>query len=572
MVSHPSILGQDSGDRDHHQAVSDEVPVIIVPIHGPVSEKPTPPPGVWCKKRNFILALAIPFVLACTFRVFLTEHNMEMPALPVIQRVVDVNGPPIDLPDGHTMATLQQQQPQQSSSYNNPLRNAPTNSFSRSAMAKMEDNQQTLPVVIDRGEVIPAGVGGKKLSAAEALLCRDSVINYVINATNGKDECTGLQKAFDETCSQEEEQQEEDNLRAEDQNEIWLGKDAENNNYGGRRRRLTTTINTRQPKQERRKRRHQFSSYKGFRQELEAFKHKAKQDMYWVMEFIPGVFRPKFFAEEKVFRAYRKLKRRETAIANRRRRILLKRKGLSNTIRRQLELFEAAPGEEMEDDDESNGEKAEDDDGGDGDTQDDDDNTSTNSTSHDENPETEAPVVTQPKPHTILSLPTGHTHVSAKTLEKTLLLQQEDKVLSQVKKAVNATVNATKIDPKEDAAASAKAMADTNELVAAVLNDPTSIEARACCASILNVYHENCNVDAEEEISDKRLFIVVLIMAFCGMVKSLIRHFKIRWLPEAAGCILVGVASGYAASYFPHQDFSFDGNWFLRILVPPIGK
>jgi hypothetical protein len=29
-------------------------------------------------------------------------------------------------------------------------------------------------------------------------------------------------------------------------------------------------------------------------------------------------------------------------------------------------------------------------------------------------------------------------------------------------------------------------------------------------------------------------------MACCGVVKSLIRHFRILWLPEAAGCILVG--------------------------------
>jgi NhaP-type Na+/H+ or K+/H+ antiporter len=30
------------------------------------------------------------------------------------------------------------------------------------------------------------------------------------------------------------------------------------------------------------------------------------------------------------------------------------------------------------------------------------------------------------------------------------------------------------------------------------------------------------------------------------------------------------VLSGYALDFFPHHDISFDGNWFLRILVPPI--
>ena len=119
-------------------------------------------------------------------------------------------------------------------------------------------------------------------------------------------------------------------------------------------------------------------------------------------------------------------------------------------------------------------------------------------------------------------------------------MKQEDKVISSLIKAAGNMTNATKNEAQMDADKSSKAMSDTNTLVEAVLNDPTSIEARTCCASIMNVYHENCNTDAEEEISDKRLFMVVLVMAFCGMTKSLIRHFKIRWLPEAAGCILVG--------------------------------
>jgi NhaP-type Na+/H+ or K+/H+ antiporter len=30
------------------------------------------------------------------------------------------------------------------------------------------------------------------------------------------------------------------------------------------------------------------------------------------------------------------------------------------------------------------------------------------------------------------------------------------------------------------------------------------------------------------------------------------------------------VSAGWAISYFPHHDLSFDGHWFLRVLVPPI--
>eukprot|EP00985_Skeletonema_marinoi_P015010 scaffold7656_cov76-Skeletonema_marinoi.AAC.1 len=39
------------------------------------------------------------------------------------------------------------------------------------------------------------------LPASEALECRASVIAFVINATDVKDECDGLRKAFDKTCS-----------------------------------------------------------------------------------------------------------------------------------------------------------------------------------------------------------------------------------------------------------------------------------------------------------------------------------------------------------------------------------
>lgn len=33
---------------------------------------------------------------------------------------------------------------------------------------------------------------------------------------------------------------------------------------------------------------------------------------------------------------------------------------------------------------------------------------------------------------------------------------------------------------------------------------------------------------------------------------------------------ILTVLTGYGLMFFPHHDISFDGNWFLRILVPPI--
>jgi hypothetical protein len=71
------------------------------------------------------------------------------------------------------------------------------------------------------------------------------------------------------------------------------------------------------------------------------------------------------------------------------------------------------------------------------------------------------------------------------------------------------------------------------------------------------VYQELCSTDDEEQVSDTRLFFVAIVMAICGMVKSLIRHFKLVWLPEAAGCILVGVASAYVLIMSRYHDVSF---------------
>jgi hypothetical protein len=73
-----------------------------------------------------------------------------------------------------------------------------------------------------------------------------------------------------------------------------------------------------------------------------------------------------------------------------------------------------------------------------------------------------------------------------------------------------------------------------------ILDSPESIEARTCCASILNVFHEHCDRNEEVEYTDRSLFVIVSVIAMCSIVKSLIKHFEIRWLPEAAGCILVG--------------------------------
>ncbi len=108
--------------------------------------------------------------------------------------------------------------------------------------------------------------------------------------------------------------------------------------------------------------------------------------------------------------------------------------------------------------------------------------------------------------------------------------------------------------------------------VSAIIHNPKVVETQACCRSILHVFHEECDSPDDEEYNDKRLFVIVCVIALCGLVKSLIRHFKIRWMPEAGGCILVGVVGGIFMKFLPNMDFGFQHDMFLRLMVPPIGK
>jgi hypothetical protein len=212
-----------------------------------------------------------------------------------------------------------------------------------------------------------------------------------------------------------------------------------------------------------------------------------------------------------------------------------------------------------------------------------------------------------PPPLISLNIPTAEKHISEETLNDALLLQnsnaEEHKVTSidqqpqqqqQQQQQVgqqeasgedetsNAVVqpddegtnnkNAEAAVAAKDAAESAEAIRTATDAVKNIMNDPKSVEARTCCASILSVFHEHCDptTTGVEDYSDRRLLVVVFVITVCGMVKSVIRHLNIRWLPEAGGCILVGVLGYVILSHMPHVQFAFDGDMFLRIMVPPI--
>jgi hypothetical protein len=324
------------------------------------------------------------------------------------------------------------------------------------------------PVVnVDMTDTLPLAAISTK--AADALECRESVIAFVINATDAKDECDGLKRAFDKTCNS-------------DQTQEIIDKSAE--------KELAVQAKA-------------AAAAAGTRKSRRLFENEPETTLRWKVlvhqtaRWLTNIWKSWnqddfFFAEDHVLSEwddanYQVEQGLDTIL----------HKDTIRRIQEEIKVEDAA--------------------------------------------KEEATVVVQKveKPKQSLTLPTSNEHLSGKMLSETLLLQNEDTIQSAIRTAANHT-NATLNEAAVDAVISAKAVQDTTAVVSAVLNDPTSVEARTCCASILNVFHENCDQKEEETVSDKKLFLIVFVIAFCGMVKSMIRHFQIRWLPEAAGCILVG--------------------------------
>jgi len=63
------------------------------------------------------------------------------------------------------------------------------------------------------------------------------------------------------------------------------------------------------------------------------------------------------------------------------------------------------------------------------------------------------------------------------------------------------------------------------------------IENWECCSSLHTFYSDHCR--GLGDLTESLLGFVLALIA-CVMIKSLLQRFKIHWLPESAGCILVG--------------------------------
>jgi hypothetical protein len=358
----------------------------------------------------------------------------------------DINGPP---PSSETIGGKSSRQ----------IKNAAKNS--KKGKTKKSD-LKTFPFIFDNAnddDEVPRAAAGAVQTAAEALLCPDSVVDYVINATDLKDECDGLRKVFSKYCADTEGPSMQD----------------------GDRRRL--------------------SEYN-----QETIHAETNPVIVWQ-------FRLRYVVQS-VQQWWRPVDYYDSVAMNQR----FESSPFSDTVfdqsHRRLAEENAVGKQFLKDDSSAEAKK-----GG------------------RSMEKSQASIKDRPKMS--LDLPIKG-RLSQKALSESLLLHQDDKaVFASVKAAQNST-NTTEKAAATDATASLKAVSDANKLVSSVLNDPTSVEARACCTSVLSVYHEICSVDEEDALSDKQLFIVVAVIVVCGLVKSLIRHFQIRWLPEAAGCVLVG--------------------------------
>lgn len=427
-------------------------------IHGAFKDKTTSDHSILFKterSRRFLgTALSL---IAMT--VVLTPFIMDVGVDDMIQKsntnVVDVNGPPAaELAENRRKKSLKKKLKEKGIVIDEPL-------------LIVDNNNDEVP-----NNIWTSATG---LHASDALECRQSVINFVINATDGKDECNGLKRAFDKTCNADS--------------------PADVINKGHRRRRrlmaekITSIAGI--------KKRYQGFVFDLFASVRQGFKKlmikKQESHLFFIEDLLVG-------------RAYRDAK---YVVEN----------DLDKVVHRALTTVDAG---------QQNGE---------------------NSVRHlqeevfgEDHPSLIGDQANRTK-HVVkqkhsLTLPTSNAHISEKILSETLMLQKDDTIDLAMKTISNKTQNLT--EAAVDAVTSSKAIQDTTAAVSALLNDPTSIEARVCCASILNVFHELCDTTAEEHVSDRQLFLIVAVLALCGMVKSIIRHLKIRWLPEAGGCVLVG--------------------------------
>ncbi len=91
-----------------------------------------------------------------------------------------------------------------------------------------------------------------------------------------------------------------------------------------------------------------------------------------------------------------------------------------------------------------------------------------------------------------------------------------------------------------------------------------------CCSSLRSHYYEYC--DSSGLLNEFNLLVVAAVMLLCECAKSVVKKNNIHWLPEAGACMLVGMgmAGVTAVAGYSMEQFAFDEQIFMYILLPPI--
>lgn len=94
----------------------------------------------------------------------------------------------------------------------------------------------------------------------------------------------------------------------------------------------------------------------------------------------------------------------------------------------------------------------------------------------------------------------------------------------------------------------------------------------SCCESLRYSFDKYC--EEGQIITNMHLLLIAAVLLCCEMAKSLIKSHHLHFLPEAGGCVLVGVFVGLITNFVPFfvsvDDLSFDEELFIIILLPPI--
>jgi NhaP-type Na+/H+ or K+/H+ antiporter len=96
-----------------------------------------------------------------------------------------------------------------------------------------------------------------------------------------------------------------------------------------------------------------------------------------------------------------------------------------------------------------------------------------------------------------------------------------------------------------------------------------------CCSALMAHHSDYC--EENSMLSNFHLFVASFVLLLCECAKAVVQHYQIKFLPEAATCILVGTLVGAILSHLPvlpgnslDDDLSFDDELFLTLLLPPI--